>query len=115
MRRLIVFALVALALTLTGVGLYAAPTKSSTKHVTPPLTEIKGIVTKVTAKTLRVKDELAKSHRIKSDSKLLKGITVGDKVDVKLEKGRATSIEKVEAAMSEPTPNFQNIEQDWGL
>ncbi len=111
MRRLIGFALVALALTLTGVGSFAATTKPSAKQVAPAQTEIKGEVTKVTAKTLTVKDEAGKSHKIIADSKELKGIKVGDKVEVTMAKGRAVSIEKPEAEMKEEMPAGKEMKE----
>jgi hypothetical protein len=112
MRRLIGLALVvALALTFTGVSSFAATTKPSTKQVAAAPKEIKGAVTKVTAKTLTVKDEAGKSHLIRATAKLLEGIKVGDNVDVKEEKGKATSIEKVEGAMKEKMPAGKEMKE----
>ncbi len=97
MRKFIVAAFVALGLILSGVSSFAV-TKQHTMQVVAAPTEIKGEVTKITAKTLKVKDEAGKTHRITvTDPKSLEGIKVGDKVDIKLEKGKPVSIEKVES------------------
>jgi beta-lactam-binding protein with PASTA domain len=99
MRKLFMFVFIAAGLIFGGAGSFAA-TKQQTKQVAAAPTEIKGEVTKVTSKTLWVKDEAGKSHRvIVTDPKALEGIKVGDKVDVKLEKGKAASIQKVEGTM----------------
>jgi len=101
MRKLIGFALIALALALTGVSSFAM-TKQHTSQVATAPTEIKGQVTHIMGHTLTVKDEEGKTHTFKaSDPKSLEGIKVGDKVDVKLENGKAISIEKVESGPTE--------------
>ena len=95
MRKLIGFALIALALALTGVSSFAM-TKQHTLQVATAPTEIKGQVTHIMGHTLTVKDEAGKIHTIKAaDSKSLEGIKVGDKVDVKLENGRPASIQRI--------------------
>ena len=100
MRKFLIFAFVAAGLIFSGAGSFAV-TKQQTKQVAAAPAEIKGEVTKVTAKTLWVKDEAGKSHRIVvTDPKALEGIKVGDTVDVKLEKGKGASIQKVEGTMA---------------
>jgi len=95
MRKLIGFALIALALALTGVSSFAM-TKQHTSQVATAPTEIKGVVTHINGLSLTVKDEAGKTHMVKAaDPKVLEGIQVGSKVDVKLENGKAASIQRI--------------------
>ena len=104
MRKLIGFALIALALALTGVSSFAM-TKQHTSQVATAPTEIKGQVTHIMGHTLTVKDEAGKTHPFKAAGpKSLEGIKVGDKVDVKLENGKVVSMQKFEGMTStQPT------------
>jgi Cu/Ag efflux protein CusF len=102
MRRLIVATFMGLGLILGGVSSFAAETKQQTIPVVITPTEIKGEIVGV---VLRVKDKVGITHLIRvTDPKELKGLKTGDNIDVKLEKGKAVSIEKVEGTMSAATP-----------
>ncbi len=109
MTRLFGFALVVLALALSGASTYAATMNQPTKQVATASTEMKGEITRIKAEVLTLKDEAGKSHLVRAAGpKLLEGIKVGDKVVVQIENGKATSIQKVEAEpaghMSEDAP-----------
>jgi len=95
MRRLLGFAFVALALTITGVNAFAA-TKQHTKQVAVASTEVKGEIIRVKGHTLTLKDEAGKEHLVRAaETKMFEGLKVGDRVDVKLENGKAISVEKI--------------------
>ena len=112
MRRLIRFALIGLALTFTGVSSFAA-TKEGTNQVASEQTKIKGEVTgvmlkfkdesgkvhtvDVTGVMLKVRDQAGKTHLVRvANPQELEKLNIGDNVDVKLEKGKAVSIEKAD-------------------
>jgi len=97
MRRLLGLALVALALTLSGVSTFAT-TKQHAKQAAALPAEITGEITNIKGHTLMLKDEAGKESMIRTtDPKMLEDLKVGDKVTVKLENGKATSIQKVES------------------
>jgi hypothetical protein len=102
MRRLLGLMLVTLALTFTGVSSFAASMKEQTKQVATSSAEmIKGEITHIKGHTLTLKDEAGKTHYVKAaDMKELKGLKVGEKVSVKMEKGKATSIQRIENTAS---------------
>jgi hypothetical protein len=104
MRNLIGFALIALALTLTGLSSFAVA-KQHTSQVSTTQTEIKGQVTKLSGQALMVKDEAGKIHLVKvSGPKALEGIKVGDNVDVRFQNGKMLSMQKIEGiTYSQPT------------
>jgi Cu/Ag efflux protein CusF len=103
MKRLIGSALVALALTLSGISAFAATVHQPTKHVAALPTELTGEITNIRGQILMLKDEAGKESMIRAtDPKMLEGLKVGDRVTVKLENGKATSIQKLE---SEPAGN----------
>ncbi len=104
MKRLFMFALIVTGLiSLGGISSIAGTsqnTSSATKQVAAISKDVMGKVTDIESdsNTLKIADEAGKTHAFKvSDPKLLEGLQVGDMVKVTLEKGKATSIEKVEA------------------
>src|ERR1700756_2361364 len=102
MRRLILATFMALGLILGGVSSFAVETKQQTLPAVITPTEIKGEIIGV---ILRVKDTTGITHLIRVfDPKELKGLKIGDNVDVKLEKGKAVSIEKAESTAATPAP-----------
>ena len=113
MRKLIGFALVMLVLTLTGVSSYAVEKEHNehTKQEASEPTHIKGNVTglmlrfkdeagkthlvDVTGVMLRVRDQAGKTHLVRvANPEDLEHLNIGNKVDVKLEHGKAVSIDK---------------------
>lgn len=98
MRKLLGLALVALALTLPGVSTFAAPMKEQTKQVATSLTEMTGEITHIKGHTITLKDEAGNTHHVRAaHMKELEGLKVGEKVTVNMEKGKASSIQKVES------------------
>jgi hypothetical protein len=96
MRRLLGLAFVALALSLAGVNTFAATMKEPTRQVATASTEVKGEITHIKGHTLMLKDEAGKAHLVKAtEAKMFEGLKVGDRVDVKLENGKAVSVEKI--------------------
>ncbi len=91
MKRLSIFGLITLGLILGALGSFAK-TKANPVH------ELKGEVIHIKDGLFTVKDETGKSHILKaSDPKLLEGIKEGNKVEVKVEEGKVTSIRKVQS------------------
>jgi Cu/Ag efflux protein CusF len=95
MKRLVVFVLIGVMLALTGASSFAAM-KHHKKQVAIAPIEYKGEVTQIKGSILTVKDEEGKTHNVRvTDPKALEGIKVGDKVDIKLEKGKPVSVQKM--------------------
>ena len=96
MQRLIGLVLVAFALGLAGLSTYAGTMKEPTRRVATASTEVKGEITHIKGHTLMLKDEAGKAHLVKAtEAKMFEGLKVGDRVDVKLENGKAVSVEKI--------------------
>ena len=57
---------------------------------------VKGLVLYIKGDYLKLKEQVVKSHLIQADDpKTLKGIRIGDNVNVKIEEGIAVSAEKI--------------------
>jgi len=70
--------------------------KQSTKLVDQAQSRIQGLVLYIKGDYLKLKDQAAKSHLIQADDpKTLKGIRIGDNVNVKIVEGIAVSVEKI--------------------
>ena len=103
MRRLLLSTLIAAGLTLIGIYAFAAIShynnaikKQSTKLVAQAQSKIQGLVLYIKSDYLKLKDQAGKSHLIQADDpKTLKGIRIGDNVNVKIEEGIAVSVEKI--------------------
>ncbi|GBD39741.1 hypothetical protein HRbin37_02027 [bacterium HR37] len=110
MKRLFTFGLITLGLILGTVGSFAK-TKAN------PVQELKGEVVHIKDGLFTVKDETGKSHILKAaDPKMLEGIKEGDKVEVKIEERKVTSIRKVQSDTdtmheeSHPEPHTQGVQ-----
>jgi len=113
MRKLVLSALVASGLTLTGVGIYALeeqPNDAQTQQQqmeqgsereADVQNQIRGEVTNIADHTIEVKDETGKTHSFDvTGLQKTEELQKGDKVVVMLENGKPTSIEKVESEAS---------------
>jgi hypothetical protein len=95
MKNIIRTALIAFALTFGGITSFAT-TKHSMKQVATAQAEFKGKVIKIRGNRVTIKDEKGKFHIVRvTNSNILKGIKIGDEVDVKVAKGKSITIHKL--------------------
>ncbi|MGH7802203.1 MAG: hypothetical protein ACREOW_16530 [Thermodesulfobacteriota bacterium] len=102
-EKIILSTLIAAGLALIGIYAFAgishynnAINKQSTKLVAQAQSKVQGLVLYIKGDYLKLKDQAGKSHPIQADDpKTLKGIRIGDNVNVKIEEGIAVSAEKI--------------------
>jgi hypothetical protein len=70
--------------------------KQPAKQVAASPTEVRGEITHIKGHTLMLRDSAGKEHLVRAtETKMFEGLKVGDRVDVKLENGKAASVEKM--------------------
>jgi nucleoid-associated protein YgaU len=124
MRKLVVSLLVASGLTLTGVSSFAVDEPSQDAKMEQPTTaqgaaqatEIKGEVTSFKEDTIKLNDELGMTHSFdiarleNADELKANPLQPGDMVIVKLEGGKAISIERFEGDKQASAKDEQGAE-----
>ncbi len=95
MRKLIAITTLGLALSFSSLSFAFDYMDLYTKPVVDARTEITGQVTHIMGHTLTVEDKSGKNHLVRfTGKKQLEGLKAGDMVHIKMENGKAVSIQK---------------------